>query len=107
MELRERIGKRIKELRVQANLKQHELAEMINISPKTQSCIETGKNFPKVEQLEGYAKAFNIDVAEILDIREITMSEDDYLYELNKLINKANAKQIELIYKYSKLVILH
>lgn len=105
MELRERIGKRIRELRMSAGLKQHELAERVNISAKTQSYIENGNQYPSASLVESYANVFNIDVAEILYIREITMSEDDYLFELNQLINKANAKQIEMIYKYSKLVI--
>ena len=57
MELKKKLGKRIKELRALNNLKQAQLAEMVGIATKSQSCIETGKNFPFADLIEKYAKA--------------------------------------------------
>lgn len=99
MDLRKRFGKRIKELRTQAGLKQSELAEMVGIATKTQSCIECGINFPKVQQIEAYAKALNLDISEILYLSETPRVEKDYNEALKNLINQADKKQIELIYR--------
>ena len=59
MNLKSKLGKRIQELRLLNNLKQSELAELVSIATKTQSCIETGKNYPSSELIERYAKAAN------------------------------------------------
>ncbi len=104
MELKKKLGKRIQQLRLNKGLKQSELADLVGIAPKTQSFIETGRNFPSANLIEKYAIAFNVDVAEVLYISDIQKAEDDYLYALHKLINNANEKQIEHIYKHAKLV---
>lgn len=100
MELRKRFGKRIRELRINAGLKQAELAEIVGIATKTQSSIECGINFPKPRLIENYAKAFNLDVA----VYDTPAPKDDYKEALCELLNEANNKQIELIYKHAKLV---
>ena len=104
MELRKRVGKRIQQLRVERNLRQSELAELVGSQTKTQSCIETGRNFPKANLLEKYAIVFGIDVADVINIKGIDIPEDDYFQTLNQLLQKASKKQIEYIYKHAKLV---
>ena len=105
MEVKKRIGKRIQELRVKKNLKQSELAEMIDIATKTQSCIETGKNYPTAENIEKYAKALNVDIAEILKIEHIK-STDDMRNEIFSMLKSANEEEILLLYKLLKAVLL-
>ncbi|MBQ2644776.1 helix-turn-helix transcriptional regulator [bacterium] len=68
MEIKKRLGKRIQELRLKNNLKQSELAEKVGLATKSQSCIETGKTYPSAEVIEKYAKVFNVDISEVLDI---------------------------------------
>ena len=68
MELKKKLGRRIKELRTLNNLKQAQLAELAGIATKSQSCIETGKNYPSADLIEKYAKIFKIDVSEVLNI---------------------------------------
>ena len=104
MELRKRFGKRIRELRRKAGLTQAEFAERVGIATKTQSSIECGINFPKVQQIESYARVLNLDVADILDLSDTPKVEENYLVSLNDLISKANDKQVERIYRLAKLV---
>ena len=92
---------RLKELRNKKNLKQSELAELVGIATKTQSCIETGRNFPSSDLIEKYAKAFNLDIADILTINHIN-SEQDLYKDINTLISKANEKEIVIIHKFLK-----
>ncbi len=101
MNLKKRFGKRIQELRNKRNLKQSELAELVGIATKTQSCIETGRNFPSSDLIEKYAKAFNLDIADILTINHIN-SEQDLYKDINTLISKANEKEIVIIHKFLK-----
>ena len=86
--LKKRLGKRIQELRVKNGLKQATLAERVNLAHKSQSCIETGKNYPSAEVVEKYANVLNVDVAEILDIEHIKPT-SELIAEMNILLNNA------------------
>ena len=104
MELKKKLGKRIKELRTLNNLKQSQLAEMVGIATKSQSCIETGKNYPSADLIEKYAKVFRIDVSEVLNIsheKKINILRE----EINSMIKSANNEQIILIYKLIKNIL--
>lgn len=57
------IGKTIQTIRKKANIKQSELAEKIGISEKHLSKIETGKNFPSLDNFLKMAEVlkFNLE----------------------------------------------
>lgn len=101
MELKKRLGKRIQELRVSKNLKQAELAEMVGIATKHQSCVETGKNYPSAELIEKYAKILKVDVSEILHLEHIK-PQKELLAEIQNIIKNASNDKIVLIYKILK-----
>ncbi len=98
MNLKQRLGKRIQELRLKNNMLQSELAEKAGIAAKHQSCIETGKNFPSAELIEKYAKIFELDVSQILAISHIKPKEELVL-KIDKIIKKADEEKIKTIYK--------
>lgn len=104
MELKKKLGKRIQELRLKNNWKQSELAEKVGIANKTQSCIETGKNFPSAELIERYAKAFNIKLSDLLNIAHIEET-SVLLKEIQEILNNAQDEEIKLIYKIIKGII--
>ncbi len=91
-------GKRIKDLRIKHNLKQAQIAEIVGIDPKHQSCIENGKNFPSTDLIEKYAKAFGIDAVELLKM-ENYKSKEDLINKINIMLNSAEENDILLIYK--------
>ena len=95
MDLRKRFGKRIKELRKMAGYKQSELAELVGIATKTQSSIECGINFPKVQLIEKYAKVLKVDVPEILYLCDTPTPKDDYTEALYKLVKLVGNLHIE------------
>lgn len=103
MGIKEQLGLRIKELRLKNNLKQSELAEIVNIATKHQSCIETGKNYPSADLIEKYAKAFKIDPSELLYIAH-KKELDDILNEINSILKNADEEKIRTIYKIIKAV---
>lgn len=104
MNLKKRIGKRIQELRQGRWLKQSEIAELVGIATKTQSCIETGRNLPKAELLEKYAEKLNVDVSDVLNIEHIK-SALDIDKEIYLMLEKANSNEKIIIYKFLKSIL--
>ena len=58
--LKEKLGKRIKEIRKSRNLTQEKLAEMIGLDTPNLSNIERGKRFLSSETLEKIVKSLNL-----------------------------------------------
>lgn len=59
-------GSTIRYLREQKNMTQAELAEKIDVSPKTVSKWETAKGFPDISLLEPLANALSVSVIELM-----------------------------------------
>ena len=59
-------GAAIRELRLQKNMTQLQLAEKLNVSDKAVSKWETGKGYPDITLLESIADAFGISVTELI-----------------------------------------
>ena len=104
MTLKKKLGQRIQELRLNKGLKQSELAEIVGIATKHQSCIETGKNFPSAELIEKFALALGVDIADILNIRHIK-DKKSQLYEINQMLLRASDDEITIIYKFINCLI--
>lgn len=60
------IGNRISEYRKEKNLKQEQLAEMLNVTPQAVSKWENDLTCPDISLLPGLAKIFGITVDELL-----------------------------------------
>lgn len=102
MSLKQEIGNRIKELRLQHNLKQSELAEKVGIATKHQSCIETGRNFPSAELFEKYAIAFDMKVTDIFSFSPVmpVKSRKNVINDIKKKINIASDFELLVIEKF-------
>lgn len=84
--IKEKLGKRIAELRKQLNISQETLAEKLDISQKALSKIETGQNFLTAETLEKLLIAFNLKSSELFDFEHLG-SQTDLLNDINNYIN--------------------
>lgn len=60
-------GAYIKKLRNEKNLTQEQLAEQFNVSRRTVSRWETGRNMPDLDILIEMADCFDVDLRELLD----------------------------------------
>ncbi|MBR1776176.1 helix-turn-helix transcriptional regulator [bacterium] len=58
------IGKKVRELRLDKNLSQEKLAEHVNLSREYISCIEHGRNSIGIETLYKFAQFFEVDIKE-------------------------------------------
>lgn len=70
MELKDRVGRRIKDLRKAKRLSQEQLAERIERSVDTVSNLERGLSLPNFETLERLSVALAVPVKEFFEIYE-------------------------------------
>lgn len=70
MILKKALGKKIQEVRKFRKITQENLAERINIDPKSVSKIENGNFYPAADTLTAIAKALDVDVYELFVFNE-------------------------------------
>ena len=98
MNLKEKLGNKIKALRLHNNLTQEALAEKINISAKSLSQIELGNNFVSAETLEKICLALDIKPKSLFNFDySVDESKDILDIVINKL--KKNNTLLSTIYK--------
>lgn len=97
--IKEKLGKRIFELRKRLNISQEELAEKLDISQKSLSKIETGRNFLTSETLEKLILALNVEITELFDFNH-TDKKENLLDEIYKYIDNIKNDERDLITLY-------
>ncbi|MBQ8635156.1 helix-turn-helix transcriptional regulator [bacterium] len=87
------IAEIIKNSRKRAGIEQAQLAEIAGISEKHLSKIETGKNYPSLDNFLKMVQALNITLEDL----GIKIDGQDFKekVELEKIINTSTKKQIE------------
>ena len=106
MNLKKELGEKIKRVRKLRNLTQEELAEMVDISPRSLSNIEVGACFVKSETLEKIIESLNISTEELFANNHIKTN-NELICEIDKFINKAknDTKTLEKVYKILKCLV--
>lgn len=97
--LSKKLGQRIKEIRERQNIKQIELAEIIEMEPSNLSKLENGNQLPKEENLEKIAKALNVDIKELFDFGHIKTSEE-LLEVIISALKTYTKSELEFVYKF-------
>ena len=103
MGIKKELGKKIKRMRIEKGYTQEQLSELIDISQKALSSIETGENFVKAETLYKILKTFDITAEELFATNQLKDSA-----ELLEMINKNIAKlenmpeKLEIIYNLTQ-----
>lgn len=101
--IKQQLGKRIYELRKQMNISQEELAEKLEISQRSLSKIETGRNFVKSDTLEKIIQVFNIPCNELFNFEHLNPSGNlvDEIYKHIDIIKKNDFLTV-ILYKITK-----
>ena len=103
MTLKNKVGKRIKELRVKRKISQEKLSEMAEISQNMLSGIETGNHFCSAETLEKIITSLNVEASELFDFGH-QKNKTELLDEINKILS-SNPDKLEEIYKIIKAIV--
>ena len=85
--LKDKFGKRVKEIRKGKGITQEQLAESVNIEPPNISKIECGMHFPQPDKIEKIAKVLDVDIKDLFEFEHYT-------------VNNCEPKTLELIYKF-------
>lgn len=95
--LKEKLGKRIQEIRKSKNL-QKKLAEMIGIDTPNLSNIERRKRFVSSDTLEKIIKSLNVKEKDLFDFEDIK-SKNELINSINNILNESDIKEIEYFYR--------
>lgn len=102
MDIKKRLGLRIKELRKMENLSQEKLSELADIAQNSLSNIETGEHFLTAETLEKLTVALKINASDLFDFEHI--QDNKYMKEeILELMNKYPEK-ISVFYRVAKAI---
>lgn len=106
MDIKKELGEKIKRVRKMRGITQEQLAEMIDISPRSLSNIEVGGCFVKSETLERIIEALNITTEELF-ANEHIKSNIELLNEIDNCLNKIknDNKTLGKIYKILKCIV--
>ncbi len=105
MDIKKELGSNIKKFRKSKKLTQEQLAELINIAPRTLYGIENGKNFVTAETLEKIITVLEITSSDLFTKQENLSSAEISNYLKSKIDNLANNPQkLNLIYKIFKVI---
>ena len=94
-----KIGEFLKGLRKEKNLTQEQLAEQLNVSSRSVSRWETGRNMPDIGLLAELAKLYDVSIPEIIDgkrrsekmneeVKETALKLSDYAEAVNQKIKR-------------------
>lgn len=96
--LSNKLGLRIKELRTARNLKQCELADMLDMERSNLTRIESGKQRPTDENLEKIADILNVNISELFDVEHIK-TKAEIIKIITEMLPDFDEKEIQFCYK--------
>ena len=97
MGIKDLLGKRIKELRKERGLTQEEFSELINISQRTLSGIESGKNFLTSQTLDKILEIFKIAPDDIFKLKSLRAS-DELKKEIIATVKTLSDDKVRVVY---------
>jgi transcriptional regulator with XRE-family HTH domain len=104
LDIKQRVGARIKALRMKKGLTQEELSELVGINPKYLSGIERGRENPTFNTFISLAKSLEVDLGEVFVMLEAEDSEQNKEYA-HDLLDNASGEQSKVIYKVIRAVL--
>jgi transcriptional regulator with XRE-family HTH domain len=98
MQIKKKLGSRIRELRINQSLTQEALAEKVNLSAKSLSQIELGNNFVSAETLGDLCAALDVSPKVLFDFQYCENIEENPIDFIIKRL-KRNPALLKIIYK--------
>lgn len=92
------VGKRIKELREARNMKQVELADLIDMEATNLSKLEKGVHLPKEDNLNKITNALNVDIKELFDFGHLKTKEE-LINDINTIFEQSTLEEMQFFHK--------
>jgi len=96
MDVKHKLGLRIKTLRKLMHITQEELAEKANISVTFVGLTERGINIPSIKTCEKIANAFGITLSELFKF-DNTNEQENAITQLNSYLKRCKPEEVLLI----------
>lgn len=103
--IKQLLGRKLKEYRKKRNLTQAQLAESVNVDDKHISCIESGKNFPSPDLIERLATSLNIEPKDLFEFYYL-QDTPDLKSDIISMLDKLNQEELSLAHKYIRTFLL-
>ena len=98
MNLKQKFGQRLKEIRQTKNMTQFQLAELVGIDEKHLSYIERGGSLPKADLIEKFAQVLNVDETDFFKFEHLK-SKQELLDVIIQKLQNSSYKDIQHFYK--------
>ena len=100
MGIKKQLGQKIRRIRLNRGLTQEQLSEMIDVSQRTLSGIETGDNFVTAETFDKLSKSLNVSIEDFF-FTEHLKSEEELSDEIIKSVKllRNNPQKLEFLYR--------
>ena len=96
---KKKFGRRLKELRKAKNISQETFAELIEITPRNLSRIETGQIFPSAVTLEKIILKLDCNACELFNFEHLD-SENNLKEKILLKIDKLSTEKLIMVYKF-------
>ena len=97
MNLKQKLGAKIRFLRKSRKYSQEYFSELIGINPRQIVRIENGENMPSVENLEKIAKVFDITIDELF-MSDSFDNKDMLCQKIKEKLTELNNSQLRTLY---------
>ena len=102
MDVKKLLGLKIKRLRLKHKLTQEQLAEKMQIAPRTLCGIENGENFVKAETVNKFCEIFNISCFELFAFDHIKPQEELVNEMIDDIKSIKSREKIETLFRIVK-----
>ncbi len=89
------LGKKLKQIRISRGISQEQLSEMIYLSPRQMSIIETGNSYPSLDTFIRIAEKLEFDINDFFNVN--IKSQDETRQKVIEQIKTLDKKHLNLV----------
>lgn len=89
------LGKKLKQIRISRGISQEQLSEMIYLSPRQMSIIETGNSYPSLDTFIRIAEKLEFDINDFFNVNIKT--QDETRQKVIEQIKTLDKKHLNLV----------
>lgn len=89
------LGKKLKQIRISRGISQEQLSEMIYLSPRQMSIIETGNSYPSLDTFVRIAEKLEFDINDFFNVNIKT--QDETRQKVIEQIKTLDKKHLNLV----------
>lgn len=89
------LGKKLKQIRISRGISQEQLSEMIYLSPRQMSIIETGNSYPSLDTFIRIAEKLEFDINDFFNVN--IKAQDETRQKVIEQIKTLDKKHLNLV----------